>query len=254
MSFWLRKNVSVCFWLTNVWTHGVSALLQLWAQWGPCWFKWQVIFVKWADWLLLRGHSPPGLFSVVPSWQFTWTLTSWTLNFSLKLSLRWVSTSVFLNLSLHAIVAIRRKPALFCFGQDSSGSCAVDVSSVWWGAAGYRELCVVTACESSVSLWKPQAPDHWEKVYTWQLGEVWAQSLFLELKTAFLYHCVNSKETRSLKSWVQDLFFRWCFSLHQATEWHTLVMRKGSVLYGSMLSAGTWHFSYWMVAALCSSF
>lgn len=56
--------------------------------------------------------------------------------------------------------------------KDSSGSCAVDVSSVWWGAAGYRELCVVTACESSVSLWKPQAPDHWEKVYTWQLGEI----------------------------------------------------------------------------------
>uniref|UniRef100_A0A8C3KZA4 Partner and localiser of BRCA2 WD40 domain-containing protein n=1 Tax=Chrysolophus pictus TaxID=9089 RepID=A0A8C3KZA4_CHRPC len=56
--------------------------------------------------------------------------------------------------------------------KDSSSSSAVDVNSVWWEAAGCRELCVVTACESSVSLWKPQALDCWEKVYTWQLGEI----------------------------------------------------------------------------------
>ncbi|NXF43699.1 PALB2 protein, partial [Oceanites oceanicus] len=56
--------------------------------------------------------------------------------------------------------------------KDSSSSCAVDVSAVWWEAAGSRELCVVTACESSVSLWKPLASDRWGKVYTWQLGEI----------------------------------------------------------------------------------
>ncbi|XP_063199497.1 partner and localizer of BRCA2 isoform X2 [Chroicocephalus ridibundus] len=56
--------------------------------------------------------------------------------------------------------------------KDSSSSCAVDVSTVWWEAAGWRELCVVTACESSVSLWKPLASDHWGKVYTWQVGEI----------------------------------------------------------------------------------
>ncbi|XP_042654822.1 partner and localizer of BRCA2 [Tyto alba] len=56
--------------------------------------------------------------------------------------------------------------------KDSSSSCAVDVSAVWWEAAGCRELCVVTACESSVSLWKPLASDRWGKVYTWQLGEI----------------------------------------------------------------------------------
>ncbi|NWS54001.1 PALB2 protein, partial [Chunga burmeisteri] len=56
--------------------------------------------------------------------------------------------------------------------KDSSSSCAVDVSTMWWEAAGCRELCVVTACESSVSLWKPLASDHWAKVYTWQLGEI----------------------------------------------------------------------------------
>uniref|UniRef100_A0A8V5FNY3 Uncharacterized protein n=1 Tax=Melopsittacus undulatus TaxID=13146 RepID=A0A8V5FNY3_MELUD len=62
--------------------------------------------------------------------------------------------------------------ALFSFGQDCSSSCVVDVSTMWWEAAGCRELCVVTASESSVSLWKPLGPDHWEKVYTWQLGQI----------------------------------------------------------------------------------
>ncbi|NWX48868.1 PALB2 protein, partial [Steatornis caripensis] len=56
--------------------------------------------------------------------------------------------------------------------KDSSSSCAVDVSTMWWEAAGSRELCVVTASESSVSLWKPLASDRWGRVYTWQLGEV----------------------------------------------------------------------------------
>ncbi|KAM6379277.1 partner and localizer of BRCA2 isoform 2-T2 [Pluvialis apricaria] len=56
--------------------------------------------------------------------------------------------------------------------KDSSSSCAVDVSTMWWEAAGCRELCVVTACESSVSLWKPLASDRWGKVYTWQVGEI----------------------------------------------------------------------------------
>ncbi|NWW52105.1 PALB2 protein, partial [Pedionomus torquatus] len=56
--------------------------------------------------------------------------------------------------------------------KDCSSSCAVDVGTLWWDAAGCRELCVVTACENSVSLWKPLASDHWEKVYTWQVGEI----------------------------------------------------------------------------------
>ncbi|KFP23485.1 Partner and localizer of BRCA2, partial [Colius striatus] len=56
--------------------------------------------------------------------------------------------------------------------KDPSSCCPVDVSTVWWDGAGCRELCVVTAAESSVSLWKPLVPDRWGKVYTWQLGEI----------------------------------------------------------------------------------
>ncbi|NXU69782.1 PALB2 protein, partial [Horornis vulcanius] len=56
--------------------------------------------------------------------------------------------------------------------KDSSCSCAVDVSTVWWAAAGCRELRVVTASESAVSLWEPLAPDCWGKVHTWHLTEI----------------------------------------------------------------------------------
>ncbi|CAM9544841.1 unnamed protein product [Bubo scandiacus] len=56
--------------------------------------------------------------------------------------------------------------------KDCSSSCAVDVSTVWWEAAGCRELCVVTASESSVSLWKPLPAACWGRVYTWLFGEI----------------------------------------------------------------------------------
>uniref|UniRef100_A0A8C8AAB1 Partner and localizer of BRCA2 n=1 Tax=Otus sunia TaxID=257818 RepID=A0A8C8AAB1_9STRI len=56
--------------------------------------------------------------------------------------------------------------------KDCSSSCAVDVSAVWWEAAGCRELCVVTASESSVSLWKPLPAARWGRVYTWPFGEI----------------------------------------------------------------------------------
>ncbi|XP_064245908.1 partner and localizer of BRCA2 isoform X2 [Passer domesticus] len=56
--------------------------------------------------------------------------------------------------------------------KDCSCSGAVDVSAVWWAAAGGRELRVVTASESAVSLWEPRAPGCWARLYTWHLGEI----------------------------------------------------------------------------------
>ncbi|NXU43141.1 PALB2 protein, partial [Drymodes brunneopygia] len=56
--------------------------------------------------------------------------------------------------------------------KDPWCSCPVDVGTVWWAAAGHRELRVVTASESAVSLWQPLAPDCWGKVYTWHLTEL----------------------------------------------------------------------------------
>ncbi|XP_043349248.1 partner and localizer of BRCA2 isoform X2 [Dermochelys coriacea] len=56
--------------------------------------------------------------------------------------------------------------------KNPSSSCAVDVSTVWWESAGCTELCIVTACETSISLWKPLASSQWKKVYTWHLTEI----------------------------------------------------------------------------------
>ncbi|XP_038007618.1 partner and localizer of BRCA2 isoform X2 [Motacilla alba alba] len=56
--------------------------------------------------------------------------------------------------------------------KDCSSSGAVDVGAVWWAAAGRRELRVVTASESAVSLWEPRAPGCWARVYSWHLTEI----------------------------------------------------------------------------------
>ncbi|XP_038618882.1 partner and localizer of BRCA2 isoform X2 [Tachyglossus aculeatus] len=56
--------------------------------------------------------------------------------------------------------------------KNPSSSCSVDVSTVWWEVAGCKTLCILTASEATVSLWKPQDPREWEKVYTWQFTEI----------------------------------------------------------------------------------
>ncbi|XP_075420733.1 partner and localizer of BRCA2 isoform X2 [Tenrec ecaudatus] len=56
--------------------------------------------------------------------------------------------------------------------QNPAGSCSVDVSTMWWESAGYKESCIITACEYAVSLWKPLDTCQWEKIYTWHFTEV----------------------------------------------------------------------------------
>nr|XP_031543370.1 partner and localizer of BRCA2 isoform X5 [Vicugna pacos] len=56
--------------------------------------------------------------------------------------------------------------------KDPSGSCSVDVSAMWWDTAGFKEPCIITACEYVVSLWKPLDAWQWEKIYSWHFVEV----------------------------------------------------------------------------------
>ncbi|XP_027946251.1 partner and localizer of BRCA2 isoform X2 [Eumetopias jubatus] len=56
--------------------------------------------------------------------------------------------------------------------QNPSGSCSVDVSAMWWERAGFKEPCIITACEYVVSLWKPLNTWQWEKLYSWHFTEV----------------------------------------------------------------------------------
>ncbi|NXH40741.1 PALB2 protein, partial [Dicaeum eximium] len=66
----------------------------------------------------------------------------------------------------------REESLQFVSELKDSCSSAVDVSAVWWAAAGRRELRVVTAAESAVSLWQPLAPACWGRVCTWHLTEI----------------------------------------------------------------------------------
>ncbi|KAM4829924.1 partner and localizer of BRCA2 isoform 2-T2 [Thomomys bottae] len=56
--------------------------------------------------------------------------------------------------------------------KNPCSSCSVDVSALWWEQAGLREPCIVTACEYTVSLWKPLRTWQWEKMYTWHFTEI----------------------------------------------------------------------------------
>ncbi|XP_069426460.1 partner and localizer of BRCA2 isoform X1 [Ovis canadensis] len=56
--------------------------------------------------------------------------------------------------------------------KNPSGSCSVDVSATWWEIAGFKQPCIVTACEYVVSLWKPLDAWQWEKIYSWHFTEV----------------------------------------------------------------------------------
>ncbi|MGH0142027.1 UNVERIFIED_CONTAM: hypothetical protein FKN15_030026 [Acipenser sinensis] len=50
-----------------------------------------------------------------------------------------------------------------------TGSCLIDLCSVQWcgDSAAQVAQCVVTACESAVSLWGPQPQGQWTVLYTW---------------------------------------------------------------------------------------
>uniref|UniRef100_A0A8C5RVE3 Partner and localiser of BRCA2 WD40 domain-containing protein n=1 Tax=Laticauda laticaudata TaxID=8630 RepID=A0A8C5RVE3_LATLA len=56
--------------------------------------------------------------------------------------------------------------------KNGSGSCLVDMSAVWWEATDFAELCVVTAEEASISLWRPLEPGQWGTVHTWHFTKL----------------------------------------------------------------------------------
>ncbi|XP_026540161.1 partner and localizer of BRCA2 [Notechis scutatus] len=56
--------------------------------------------------------------------------------------------------------------------KNGSGSCLVDMSAVWWEATDFAELCMVTAEEASISLWRPLEPGQWGTVHTWHFTKL----------------------------------------------------------------------------------
>ncbi|XP_072273660.1 partner and localizer of BRCA2 isoform X2 [Pyxicephalus adspersus] len=57
--------------------------------------------------------------------------------------------------------------------KDSCGNgFAVDLCPVWWEFSESPELCIVSASESSVCLWRPQAEGTWECSHIWTFTEM----------------------------------------------------------------------------------
>ncbi|XP_042294138.1 partner and localizer of BRCA2 [Sceloporus undulatus] len=56
--------------------------------------------------------------------------------------------------------------------KSCSGSSFVDVGTVWWEAADFTALCVLTASETSVSLWRQMDDGHWAVMHTWHFNKV----------------------------------------------------------------------------------
>ncbi|KAM4024123.1 partner and localizer of BRCA2 isoform 2-T2 [Anomaloglossus baeobatrachus] len=52
------------------------------------------------------------------------------------------------------------------------GGLPVDLCSVWWDFSGCTDLCVVSASEYSVRLWRPQEVCTWKCVHTWDFPEI----------------------------------------------------------------------------------
>ncbi|XP_044159253.1 partner and localizer of BRCA2-like isoform X2 [Bufo gargarizans] len=52
------------------------------------------------------------------------------------------------------------------------GGCPVDLCSVWWEFSGCVDLCIVSANEFSVCLWRPQEVFIWKCVHTWSFSEM----------------------------------------------------------------------------------
>ncbi|XP_018416591.1 PREDICTED: partner and localizer of BRCA2 [Nanorana parkeri] len=52
------------------------------------------------------------------------------------------------------------------------GGCAVDLCSVWWEFSDRPELCIVSASESSVCLWRPKSEVAWECAHMWSFTEM----------------------------------------------------------------------------------
>ncbi|KAM3916329.1 partner and localizer of BRCA2 isoform 2-T2 [Leptodactylus fuscus] len=53
-----------------------------------------------------------------------------------------------------------------------AGSCPVDLCSVWWEFSGSIDLCIISASEYSVCLWRPQEVCRWKCVHRWNFTEM----------------------------------------------------------------------------------
>ncbi|XP_068100353.1 partner and localizer of BRCA2 [Hyperolius riggenbachi] len=109
--------------------------------------------------------------------------------------------------------------------QDScAGECVVDFCSVWWEFSGMAELCIVSASNSSVCLWR--APVQGE----WQCAHIWT---FLELPVIQILPLSQEKNILCVALGNLEIEEIWALLLHP----ERLSLEKQLVTWGHMKTA-----------------
>ncbi|KAM5151808.1 partner and localizer of BRCA2 [Mantella aurantiaca] len=103
--------------------------------------------------------------------------------------------------------------------QVKAGGCAVDLCPVWWEFSGSTELCIVSASESSVWLWRPQAEANWECAHIWSFTEMPVIQI-LPLSQEKNIVCVALGNLEIMEIWA-------LFSPPQRIEWEKQPVKRG---------------------------
>ncbi|XP_063790801.1 partner and localizer of BRCA2 [Pseudophryne corroboree] len=113
--------------------------------------------------------------------------------------------------------------------QDScGGGCTVDLCSVWWEFSGCTDLCVVSASESSVCLWRPLAEGKWDCAHTWNFIEMPVIQI-LPLSQEKNIACVALGNLDILEIWV-------LFSHPESQRWEKQLVKCGNIKTAQGLS------------------
>ncbi|XP_066432626.1 partner and localizer of BRCA2 isoform X2 [Eleutherodactylus coqui] len=110
------------------------------------------------------------------------------------------------------------------------GGCLVDLCSVWWESSGGMDLCIVSASEYSICLWRPQDVCEWRCVHTWN---------FTELSVIQILPLFQEKNMVCVALGNLEIIEIWVLSLHpELHTWEKQLVKRGHTRTAQGLS---WH-------------
>ncbi|XP_069840175.1 partner and localizer of BRCA2 isoform X2 [Dendropsophus ebraccatus] len=111
-----------------------------------------------------------------------------------------------------------------------TGGCPVDLCSVWWEFSGCDDLCIVSATEYSVCLWRPQEVHKWKCVHTWN---------FSEMPVIQILPLYQEKNVVCIALGNLDIMEIWALSSHpQLHTWEKQLVKSGHTKTAQGLSRG----------------
>ncbi|XP_056392948.1 partner and localizer of BRCA2 isoform X2 [Hyla sarda] len=100
-----------------------------------------------------------------------------------------------------------------------TGGCPVDLCSVWWEFSGSDDLCIVSASEFSVCLWRPQEDCKWKCVHTWS---------FTEMPVIQILPLSQEKNVVCITLGNLDIMEIWALSSHPGLNtWEKQLVKRG---------------------------